>query len=75
MITPAGARARFVDVGDAALEAPGTVLPLLSAEPEPPAFMTRPGAAARAAGLVTRPLAETGDGDPCLGRRAWPSRR
>ncbi len=65
-ITPSGVEARFVDVGGAALDAAGTGLPLLSADPEPTAFMTRPGDRARAAGLTTRPLAETGDAT-----RAW----
>jgi 2'-hydroxyisoflavone reductase len=58
-ITPSGVDARFVDVGGAALEKAGVRLPLLSAEPEPEAFMTRPGSRARAAGLETRPLADT----------------
>jgi 2'-hydroxyisoflavone reductase len=65
-ITPPGVEARFVDVGGAALEKAGVGLPLLSAEPESAAFMTRPGSRARAAGLVTRPLADTG-----AATRAW----
>jgi 2'-hydroxyisoflavone reductase len=65
-ITPDGVDARFVDVGGAALEAAGTLLPLISADPEPMAFMTRPGERARAAGLTTRPLAETAEAT-----RAW----
>jgi 2'-hydroxyisoflavone reductase len=69
-ITPPGVQARFVDVGGAALEAAGTGLPLLSAEAEPSALMTRPGERARAAGLTTRPLAETGDAT-----RAWDAER
>ena len=60
-ITPPCVEARFVDVGGPALETAGTWLPLLSPEPEPAALMTRPGEQARAAGLVTRPLVETGD--------------
>ena len=47
-ITPAGVEARLVDVGGAAVEAAGTPLPMLSAEPEPAAFMSRPGERARA---------------------------
>ena len=69
-ITPSGVQARFVDVGGAALDAAGTGLPLLSADPEPTAFMTRPGRRAQAAGLTTRPLAETGDATRGVGRRA-----
>jgi 2'-hydroxyisoflavone reductase len=60
-ITPPGVQPRFVDVGGAALEAAGTQLPLMSAEPEASSFMTRPGLRARAAGLTGRPLAETGE--------------
>ena len=52
-ITPAGVEARFVDVGPAALEAAGIGLPLLSAEPEAAAFMTRPGDRARPRDLAT----------------------
>ena len=60
-ITPDGVDATFIDVGGAALEAAGVQLPLLSGDSEPSAFLTRPGDRARAAGLTTRPLAETGD--------------
>ena len=69
-ITPSGVEARFIDVGGAALEAAGVGLPLLSADPEPAAFMTRPGDRARGAGLLARPLAETGDAT-----RAWDTER
>jgi hypothetical protein len=65
-ITPAGVEARLVDVGPAALEAAGIGLPLLLAEPEAAAFMTRPGDRATAAGLATRELSETADAT-----RAW----
>jgi 2'-hydroxyisoflavone reductase len=65
-ITPDGVVARFVDVGGAALEEAGTQLPLLSAEPYPPALMARPGDRARAAGLVSRPLPDT-----AAATRAW----
>ena len=65
-ITPAGVEARLVDVGPAALEAAGIGLPLLLAEPEAAAFMTRPGDRATAAGLSTRELSETADAT-----RAW----
>jgi hypothetical protein len=58
--------ARFLDVGGEALEKAGVGLPLLSAEPERAAFMTRPGSRARAAGLETRPLADT-----AAATRAW----
>jgi 2'-hydroxyisoflavone reductase len=60
-ITPDGVDARFVDVGGPALDGAGVQLPLLSAEPEPNAFMTRPGHRARAAGLSTRSLPETAE--------------
>ncbi|HET9546776.1 MAG TPA: NAD-dependent epimerase/dehydratase family protein [Desertimonas sp.] len=69
-ITPTGVEARLVDVGGAALEAVGTALPLLSASPETAAFLSRPGDRARAAGLSTRPLAETADAT-----RAWDAER
>jgi 2'-hydroxyisoflavone reductase len=65
-VAPAGVGFELVDVGGAALEASGIWLPLLSADPEPEAFMTRPGAGARAAGLSTRPLADTAEAT-----RAW----
>jgi 2'-hydroxyisoflavone reductase len=65
-ITPRGVEARFVDVGAEALEKAGVRLPLMSADPELAAFMTRPGAQAQAAGLVTRALADTG-----AATRAW----
>ncbi len=65
-ITPSGVAARFVDVGGEALEKVGVRLPLLSADPEPAAFMTRPGSRAKAAGLATRPLADT-----AAATRAW----
>ena len=69
-ITPTGIEARLVDVGGAALETVGTNLPLLSAAPETDAFLSRPGDRARAAGLSTRPLAETADAT-----RAWDAER
>ena len=69
-ITPPGVEARFVDVGGSALESAGTWLPLLSAEPQPAALMTRPGGRARAAGLVTRPLVQTGEAT-----RLWDAER
>ena len=69
-ITPEGVDARFVDVGWEALEAAGIGLPLLSADPELSAFMTRPGERARAAGLITRPLVETAEAT-----RAWDRER
>ena len=56
-ITPEGADARFVAVAADQLEAAGVALPLLSRETD--AFMARPGERARAAGLTTRPAAET----------------
>jgi 2'-hydroxyisoflavone reductase len=69
-VTPEGVATRLIDVGGAALEAAGTYLPLLSSEPEPRAFMSRPGERARAAGLTTRPLAETAHAT-----RAWDDER
>jgi 2'-hydroxyisoflavone reductase len=69
-ITASGVDARLVDVGGDALEAAGTHLPLVSGEPEMAAFMTRPGTLARAAGLVTRTLAETAEAT-----RAWDASR
>ncbi len=65
-VTPNGVEARFVDVGAAALEKTGVRLPLMSADPERAAFMTRPGSCAKAAGLVTRSLADT-----AAATRAW----
>ena len=65
-ITPNGVEARFVDVGAAALEKTEVRLPLMSADPERTAFMTRPGPRAKAAGLVTRSLADT-----AAATRAW----
>jgi 2'-hydroxyisoflavone reductase len=60
-ITPPGVGARLVDVGGTTLEAAGTWLPLLSADAEPAAFLSRPGERARSAGLVTGPLVETAE--------------
>jgi 2'-hydroxyisoflavone reductase len=65
-ITPSDVEARFVDVGAEALEKAGVGLPLMSADPEPAAFMTRPGSRAQTVGLVTRPLTDTG-----TATRAW----
>jgi hypothetical protein len=65
-VAPAGVGFRLVDVGGAALEASGIWLPLLSADPETEALMTRPGEGARAAGLRVRPLADTAEAT-----RAW----
>jgi len=56
-IAPPGVEVRIVDVSAEALEAAGINLPLLAQESD--AFMSRPGARARAAGLVTRSAAET----------------
>lgn len=58
-IAPAGVDHRLVDVGGDQLVAHGVTLPLLSPEPAPPAFMERPAAGARAAGLTTRSLDDT----------------
>jgi 2'-hydroxyisoflavone reductase len=63
-ITPSGVEAELVEVDEAALEAAGTSLPLLSSEAD--AWMARPGERAVAAGLSTRPLAETAEAT-----RAW----
>ena len=67
-ITPAGVDARFVPVTPEQLEAAGATLPLVSREVE--AFMARPGNRARAAGLTTRPAAETAEYT-----RAWDTER
>jgi 2'-hydroxyisoflavone reductase len=67
-ITPDGVDARFVPLTPEQLEAAGVGLPLLSRES--PAFMARPGKRARAAGLTTRPAAETADYT-----RAWDTDR
>lgn len=67
-ITPPGVEMRFVPVPEERLEAAGITLPLVSTEAD--AFMARPGTRARAAGLVTRPAAETGDAT-----RAWDDER
>ena len=67
-ITPAGVEVRFVPVSPEQLEGAGVALPLLSREPD--AFMARPGERARAAGLTTRPAAETADYT-----RAWDAER
>ena len=56
-ITPVGTDARFVAVTSDQLEAAGVALPLLSREAD--VFMARPGTRARAAGLTTRPAADT----------------
>ena len=66
-ITPEGVDARFVDVGWEALEAAGIGLPLLSADPERSAFMTRPGERARAAGLDHAAARRDGRGDSGVG--------
>jgi hypothetical protein len=58
-MTPDGVDVRLVDVDAGSLAAAGVELPLLSGEPDMAAFMTRPGTVARAAGLTTRPLADT----------------
>ena len=50
---------------------PALDLPLLSVDPEPPAFMTPAGCRARAAGLEPRPLAEPAAATRDMGRRAW----
>ena len=65
-ITPSGVEARFVDVGGAALEAAGIGCRCCPPSRSHAAFMTRPGTRARAAGLTTRPLAET-----AAATRAW----
>ena len=69
-LAPEGVGHRLVDVGGAALEAAGVVLPLLSTEELPEAFLARPGIDARAAGLTTRPLADT-----VADLRAWDADR
>ena len=69
-LVPEGVGHRLVDVGGAALEAAGVVLPLLSPEEVPEAFLARPGVDARAAGLTTRPLADT-----VADLRAWDADR
>lgn len=56
-ITPPGVDARVVGVSAEALAAADVTLPLLAQEPD--AMMSRPGERARAAGLTTRPAAET----------------
>lgn len=56
-ITPEGVDARLVGVSADDLAAAGVGLPLLSQESS--AIMSRPGTRARAAGLRTRPAAET----------------
>lgn len=56
-ITPEGVDARLVGVSADDLTAADVNLPLVSQESS--AFMSRPGARARAAGLRTRPAAET----------------
>ena len=67
-ITPEGADARLVGVSAEALEAADVALPLVSQEPD--AFMSRPGARARAAGLETRSAAQT-----AAATRAWDAER
>lgn len=67
-ITPDGVEARFVPVPEARLEAAGVSLPLLGDSPA--ALVTRPGARARAAGLVTRSAVETAEAT-----RAWDDER
>ena len=69
-LVPEGVGHRLVDVGGAALDAAGVVLPLLSPEEVPDAFLARPGVDARAAGLTTRPLADT-----VADLRAWDADR
>lgn len=69
-IAPSGVDHRLVEVPAEALEAADTQLPLISADPPPAALMTRPGTAASAAGLSTRPLVETAEST-----RDWDEKR
>ena len=72
VISPDGAGGRFVEVDGAAMERAGANLPMLSLDPGPPAFMTRPGAAARDAGLDASARRD-GSGDTRLGRQSGPA--
>ena len=69
-ITPEGVAARLVEIDAAALDDAGITLPMMIDDPNDAIISTRPGIAARAAGLATRPAAETADAT-----RAWDDAR
>jgi 2'-hydroxyisoflavone reductase len=67
-ITPPGVDARLIEVDSATLDAAGIELPMI--EGDEPALSSRPGSAARAAGLTTRSVADTADAT-----RRWDTER
>jgi hypothetical protein len=69
-ITPAGVVANLVEIDSATLAAAGITLPMMLHDPNDAIISSRPGAAARAAGLTTRIAAETADAT-----RAWDEER
>lgn len=60
-ITPPGVSARLVEIDSGTLKGAGITLPMMLDEPNDDLVSSRPGASARAAGLTTRPVAETAD--------------
>ena len=69
-ITPANVRFRLVEVDSASLAAAGVTLPMMLDDPHDDIISSRPGALARAAGLITRSAAETADAT-----RSWDEER
>ena len=69
-ITPSGVDARLVEVDAATLAAAGITLPMMLDDPNDAVISSRPGRLARAAGLNTRPAAET-----AVATRQWDDER
>jgi nucleoside-diphosphate-sugar epimerase len=69
-IAPAHVNFRLVEVDSAALAAAGVTLPMMLDDPHDAIISSRPGNRARAAGLVTRPAADT-----AAATRSWDDER
>lgn len=69
-IAPAHVRFRLVEVDSASLTAAGVTLPMMLDDPHDAVISSRPGTRARAAGLITRPAADT-----AAATRSWDEER
>ena len=69
-IAPAQVRFRLVEVDSASLTAAGVTLPMMLDDPHDAVISSRPGTWARAAGLITRPAADT-----AAATRSWDDER